>query len=86
MLMNTTLRAAVHLGKDCDTNLRFVKSYLWKTAVGLFYETTRLISDQSEILGPKTSEIVGLKTIGFGKNYVEIDKLILRKSLSDHQC
>ena len=25
MFMNTTLRAAVHLGKDCDTHLRFCK-------------------------------------------------------------
>ena len=30
MFMNTTLRAAVHLGKDYDMNLRFVKNYLWK--------------------------------------------------------
>ena len=29
MFMNTTLRAAVHLGKDCGTNLGFVKNYLW---------------------------------------------------------
>ena len=29
--MNTTFRAAVHLGKDNDTNLRFVKNYFWKT-------------------------------------------------------
>ena len=28
MFMNNTLRAAVHLGKDYDTNLRFVKNYL----------------------------------------------------------
>ena len=31
MFMNSTLRAAVHLGKDYDLNLRFVKNYLWKT-------------------------------------------------------
>ena len=36
MLMNTTLRAAVHLGKDHDMNLRFVKNHLWKTAGQLF--------------------------------------------------
>ena len=30
-----------------------------------FDETKRTISDQSEILGPKTPEIVGLKTIEF---------------------
>ena len=27
--MRTTLRAAVHLGQDYDTNLRLVKNYLW---------------------------------------------------------
>ena len=32
MFMNTTLRAAVHLGKDYDANLRYVKNHLWKTA------------------------------------------------------
>ena len=31
MFVNTTLRAAVHLVKDYDTNLRFVKNYLWTT-------------------------------------------------------
>ena len=36
MFMNTTLRAAVHLGKDYDTNLRFVKNYLWNSLGQLF--------------------------------------------------
>ena len=36
MVMNTTLRAAVHLGKDYDMNLRFVKNYLWKTTGQVF--------------------------------------------------
>ena len=54
MFMNATLRAAVHLGKDFNTNLP-----------QLFDETKRLISDQSEILGPKKPEILGLKTIDF---------------------
>ena len=31
MFMNTTLRAAVHLGKDYDANLRYVKNHLWET-------------------------------------------------------
>ena len=31
----------------------------------LFYETRRLISEQSRIMGPRTPEIVGLKTIEF---------------------
>ena len=28
MFMNTTLRAAVHLGKDYEVNLRYVKNHL----------------------------------------------------------
>ena len=36
IFMNTTLRAAVYLGKDYDTNLSFVKNYLWKTTRQLF--------------------------------------------------
>ena len=48
---NTTLRAAVHLGKDHDTNLRFIKNYLWKTTGQLFRETEKLISGQTETTG-----------------------------------
>ena len=51
MFMNTTLRAAVHLGKDYDTSLRFVKNYLWKTTGQLFRETEKLISGQTETTG-----------------------------------
>ena len=50
MFMNTTLRA-VHLGKDYDMNLRFVKSYLWKATGQLFRETEKLISEQTETTG-----------------------------------
>ena len=46
MFMNTTHRAAVHLGKDNDTNLRFVKNYHWKTTGQFFKETEKLISGQ----------------------------------------
>ena len=49
--MNTTLRAAVHLGKDYDTNLRFVKNYLCKTTRQLFREKEKLISGQTETTG-----------------------------------
>ena len=49
--MNTTLRAAVHLGKDYDTHLGFVKDYLWKTAGQLFRETEKLISGHTETTG-----------------------------------
>ena len=51
MFMNTTLRAAVHLGKDYDTNLRFVNNYLWKTTGQLLRETEKLISGQTETTG-----------------------------------
>ena len=51
MFMNTTLQAAVHLGKDYDMNLRFVKNYLWKTTGQLFRETEKLISGQTETTG-----------------------------------
>ena len=51
MFMNTTLRAAVHLGKDHDTNLRFVKNFLWKATGQLFRETEKLISGQPETTG-----------------------------------
>ena len=49
--MNTTLRAAVHLGKDHDMNLRFVKKYLWKKRRQRFRETEKLISGQTETTG-----------------------------------
>ena len=51
MFMNTTLRPAVHLGKDYDMNLRYVKNHLWKTAGQLFRETEKLITGQTEITG-----------------------------------
>ena len=31
IFMNGTLRAAVHLGKDYDTNLRHVKNHIWNS-------------------------------------------------------
>ena len=46
--MNTTLRAAVHLGKDYDLNLRHVKNHLWKTAGQLVRETEKLVRGQTE--------------------------------------
>ena len=51
MFMNTTLQAAVHLGKDCDMILRFVKNHLWKTAGQLLRETGKLVSGQTETAG-----------------------------------
>ena len=49
--VNTTLRSAVHLGKDYDTNLRCVKNYHWKTTGQLVRKTERLISGQTETTG-----------------------------------
>ena len=51
MFMNTTLRAAVHLGKDYEVNLRYVRDHLWKTAEQLFNETKKLVSGQTETAG-----------------------------------
>ena len=65
MFMKTTLRAAVHLQKNYDTNLHHAKNHLWDSLGQLFGEIKRLIFEQSEILGPRTPEIVGLKTIEF---------------------
>ena len=65
MFMNTTLQAAVHLGKDDDTNLHFAKNHIWDSLGHLFGEIKRPTCELSEILGPKTPEIVGLKIIEF---------------------
>ena len=51
MFMNITLQAAVHLGKDYDTILIFVKNYLWKTTGQLFMEKEKLISGPTETTG-----------------------------------
>ena len=51
MFMNATLQAAVHLGQDCDQNLRFVKKHFWSSLKKLFKETEKLIKDQTEIIG-----------------------------------
>ena len=56
IFLNATLRAAVHLGQDCDMNLRFVKNHIWKTAGQLFRETEKLVSGQTETTG--TSMII----------------------------
>ena len=80
MFMNATLQAAVHLGKDYDTNLHHAKNHIWDSLGQLLGEIKRMICELSEILDPKTPEIVGLKR----RHYMEIDKLIERKSLSDH--
>ena len=49
--MNTTLKAAVHLGNDGDVNLRHVKNSFWSSGGQLFGETEKLISDPTETTG-----------------------------------
>ena len=49
--MNATLPTAVHLGQDCEANLRYVKNILWNTAKQSFSEIAKLISGQTEITG-----------------------------------
>ena len=51
IFLNTTLRAAVHLGQDHDANLHHVKNHLWNSVGQLFNETGKLISEQKEISG-----------------------------------
>ena len=47
IFMNTTLRAAVHLGEDYDMNLRFVKNHLWKTT-GTAFQWNRKADQSSD--------------------------------------
>ena len=54
VFLNTTLQAAVHLGKDYDANLQFVRNHLGNMMGQLFNETEKLISEQTEITGVHT--------------------------------
>ena len=38
VFLNATLRAAVDLGQDYETNLRYVKNHLWNSVKQLFIE------------------------------------------------
>ena len=60
MFMNTTLRSAVHLGKDYGAFLRYVKSHLWKTAGQLFRDTEKLVRGQTETTGISIINFQGL--------------------------
>ena len=51
IVMNATVKAAVHLGNDHDVNLRYVKNSLWSSAGQLFGETEKLISGHAETTG-----------------------------------
>ena len=69
IFLNTTLRAAVHLGQGYDANLRYVKSSLWNSVGRLLHETGKLISEQKEITGVSTKR--------FQRCYVDVDNLIM---------
>ena len=55
--LNATLQATVHLGQDCETNLRYVKNNLWNSVGLLFHETGKLFSEQKEITGVSTFQV-----------------------------
>ena len=69
IFLNATLRAAVHLGQDCEANLRYVKNNFWNSVGLLFHETGKLISEQKEI--------TGVSTKGFNAATVDVDELIV---------
>ena len=75
---NTTLRAAVHLGKDCDTNLRLVKNYLWKT--------TGHCSRRTEKADQWSDRNHWHKPDQFPRFEVGIDKLVAQSSSSKFHC
>ena len=54
IFLNTTLRAAVHLGQDHEANLRYVKNHFWHSVGQLFNENEKLIGEQKEITGVST--------------------------------
>ena len=54
IFLNATLRAAVHLGQDCEANLRFGKNNLWNSTGQFFREPRKLISEQKKNTGVST--------------------------------
>ena len=48
VLMNATLKAAIHLRNNHDVNWRYVKNYCWRSTGQLFREIENLISCQTE--------------------------------------
>ena len=70
--MNATLRAAIHLGIDYDTNVRFEKNYLWKTTGQLFRETEKLSSDQTETAGIRLNNFQDSKG-GYRQAYCTVE-------------
>ena len=51
MFTSLTLQAAVHLGKGCSENLRFIKNQPKRSLKQIFHATEKLIRDQKEITG-----------------------------------
>ena len=54
IFLNNTHRAAIHLGQDCEANLRHVQNILWNSIGQLFHENGKLTCDQNEITGIRT--------------------------------
>ena len=84
MFMNTTLRAAIHFGKDFDTNLHYAKNHLWNSLGQIFLWNKKDWSVNSQ--KSKNTRDRWFENNWIWRNYMEIDKLIVRKSLSDHHC
>ena len=59
IFLNATLRAAVHLGQDCEANFRYVKNNLWNSVGQVFNENEKLIGEQTEITGVTTIGFAG---------------------------
>ena len=84
--LNTTLRAAVHLGQDYEANLRYVKFNLWN-CVGLkFHETGKLISDSlvifkdatwmsTSLLCEKACQLTNAKAYTFSDSVLGVGKM-----------
>ena len=77
IFLKATLRAAVHLGQDYETNLHYAKSHVWDSLGQLFGELKRLICEQSEIFGQKNTRDRWFENNGIRRNYMEIGKLIV---------
>ena len=77
MFMNTTHRAAVHLGKYYDMNLRFVKNHFWETA-GAFQGNRRADQWSDRNHWHKLDQ--------FPRMEVDVDMLIAQSTLSIFHC
>ena len=78
--MNTTLQPAVHLGKDHEVNLRFVKNNHWRT-------TGQLAAFQgNRKVGQWSDRNHWYKPDQFPMFKVGVDKLIAQSSLSIFHC